>query len=172
MTPKRSTRAAIPVLLATIVLAGAASAARAQTCNASNDPSIAIVRTAELRFGQLIATASAGTAVIDAATGGRTVTGGVVAAGGAFNAGGFNVLLCGNAGPKRFDILLPAGAITISSGTDTMTVDTWTVNPGPNNVTGSTSATTPFTLGGTLHVGANQAQGFYTGTFSVTVARQ
>jgi hypothetical protein len=174
MTRKPSPRAAIPILLAAAVLLFASSSiASAQTCNASNDPSIAIARTAELRFGQLIATGSVGTAVIDAATGARTVTGGVVAAGGAYNAGGFAVLLCGNPGPKRFDVLLPAGAVTITSaGGATMTVDTWTASPGTNKLSGSTSSVTPFTVGGTLHVGANQAQGIYSGTFSVTVARQ
>ncbi len=157
-------------LLAAVL--GFPALARAQTCNASDDPSIAIARTAELRFGQLIATASAGTAVIDASTGARTVTGGVVAAGGAFNAGAFAVLLCGNAGPKKFDVILPAGAITIAnSGGATMTVDAFTVNPA-GRVSGDTATPTTITVGGTLHVGANQAQGFYSGAFAVTVARQ
>jgi hypothetical protein len=179
MTRKRSTRSAIsipslrvPVFVALLLGFGAAFA-RAQTCNASNDPTIAIVRTADLQFGQLIATASAGTAVIDAATGTRAVTGGVVAAGGVFNTGDFSVLLCGSAGPKRFDVLLPSGAVTITGpGGNTMTVDTWTVDPGPNNVVGSTSIARTISVGGTLHVGANQAAGLYSGTYSVTVTRQ
>jgi hypothetical protein len=159
-------------LVTGIVFFGLSRIAAAQTCNASNDPSIAIIRAAELRFGQLIPTASAGTAVITAATGSRSVTGGVVAAGGAFNAGSFNVLLCGPAGPKRFDVILPAGSVTIAGpGAATMTVSNFTVSP-TGSIGASTSSATLFFVGGTLQVGANQAAGFYTGTFNVTVARQ
>jgi len=182
MTRKRSTtRAAIPtlppllllLLYAAILLGPGATVARGQTCNPSGDPRIAIAATAQLQFGQLIATASAGTAVIDPATGGRTVTGGVVAAGGVFSTGDFSVLLCGSAGPKRFDVLLPSGAVTLTGpGGNTMTVDTWTVDPGPSNVVGTTSVARTISVGGTLHVGANQAAGTYTGTYSVTVTRQ
>src|SRR5262245_25843286 len=50
----------------------------AQTCNASNNPTLAIAKTADLDFGTLGTSASAGTAVIDPATGARTVTGGVI----------------------------------------------------------------------------------------------
>lgn len=160
-----------------ILLAAAAifvpGAARAQICNASNDPSIAIGRTADLQFGDLGTTASAGTAVIDAATGGRTVTGGVVAVGAIFSAASFDVLLCGPAGPKRFDVVLPAGAVTLAGpGGATMTVDTFTSSPGPSSVSGSTQNPTSIAIGGTLRVGANQASGAYTGTFTLIVARQ
>jgi uncharacterized protein DUF4402 len=142
----------------------------AQTCGGSS--SIAIARTADLNFGSLIATASAGTAVIDPATGGRTVTGGVVAAGGAFAPAGFDVLLCGSGGIKRFDVVLPSSAITLTgSGGGTMTVDTFTQNPA-NHINGSTTVPTPFTVGATLHIAASQTQGTYSGVFSVTVARQ
>ncbi|MEO8431433.1 MAG: DUF4402 domain-containing protein [Acidobacteriota bacterium] len=170
MTRRLPLRAAI--LLGALAM-GVPSAARAQVCNATNDPSLAIARTADLQFGDLGATPSAGTAVIDAATGGRTVTGGVVAAGALFNAGAFDVLLCGPAGPKRFDVILPAGSVTLAGpGGATMTVDTFTASPKTSNVSGSTSSVTTITVGGTLRVGANQAPGAYTGTFTVIVARQ
>ena len=144
----------------------------AQTCGALS--SIAIAKTADLDFGSLIATGSAGTAVINPTSGARTVTGGVFQVGGAFGPAGFNVLLCGAAGPKRFDILLPSApiALTGSSG-GIMTADTFTTNSGPNNVSGSTTPPpTPFSVGATLHVGANQRGGTYSGTFTVTVIRQ
>lgn len=159
-------------ILIAAVVAGTPGIAMAQTCNASNDPSIAIARIAELRFGQLIATGSAGTSIIDPSSGARSVTGGVVAAGGAFNPGSFAVLLCGQAGPKRFSIILPAGAVTITEpGGSTMTVDTFTSSP-TGTIAASTSSATTIFIGGKLHVGANQTQGFYTGTFNLTVARQ
>ena len=146
----------------------------AQTCIAGG-ASIAIAKTADLNFGELIATNAPGTAVIDPQTGARTVTGGVAASGtSGFNAAGFSVLLCGAAGPKRFDILLPSGAITLSGGSGgTMTVDTFTCFPGPAGVVSDTNPPpTLFSVGATLNVGANQIGGDYSGTFTVTVARQ
>jgi hypothetical protein len=162
-------------VMACVVAAGALALGgicSAQTCGGT--PTIAIAKTSDLNFGSLIATGSAGTAVINATTGARTVTGGVVAAGGTFFPAGFNVILCGAAGPKRFDILLPSAAITLNgSGGGTMTVDTFTSNPTGPHVPGDTNPPpTPVAVGATLHVGANQTGGTYTGTFNVTVVRQ
>ena len=155
------------IAVGTLVLPGVCSA---QTCGAS---SIAMAKSADLNFGSLVATGSAGTAVIDASTGARTVTGGVFAAGGTFGAAGFNVLLCTPAGPKRFVVTLPSSAVTLTgSGGGTMTADTFTQNPTGTIASSTNPPPTPFTLGATLHVGANQTQGTYTGTFSVTVTRQ
>lgn len=166
---KRSCAKPSPLLAAAGVFLLAAACA-GQTCTGP-PPSIAIAKTADLNFGSLGATASAGTAVIDPATGGRTVTGGVVGLSGSFNAAGFSVLLCGLAGPKRFTVVLPSSAVTLNgSGGGTMTVDTFTQNPA-NPISGNTIATTPFTVGATLHVGASQTPGTYTGVFSVTVTR-
>ena len=150
-------------------LQGISGICAAQTCGAS---SIAIAKSSDLNFGSLITSGSAGTAVINASTGARTVTGGVVAAGGTFGAAGFDVLLCGSAGPKRFTVTLPSSAVTLTgSSGGTMTVDTFTQNPTGNISSDTSLPPTPFTVGATLHVGANQTGGTYTGTFSVTVTR-
>ena len=160
---------AVGVLGAWALLAARTGAA--QTCSGSAQ--IAISKTADLDFGTLGVTATAGTAVIDPVTGNRSVTGGVVGLTGSFSAAGFSVLLCGAAGPKRFSVILPSSAITLNgSGGGTMTVDTFTQNPTGSIPSDSNPPPTPFTVGATLHVGGNQAQGTYTGTFSVTVARQ
>ena len=170
MTRKADSRAVLLLAAASLAFAAAATG---QVCNATNDPSVAIARTADLQFGELGSTPSAGTAVIAAATGSRTVTGGVIGTGALYNAGAFAVLLCGPAGPKRFDLVLPAGAITLSGPAGaTMTVDTFTSDSGPSNIVGDTSSPTTVNVGGTLHVGANQPPGDYTGTFTVIVARQ
>ncbi len=42
--------------------------------------------------------------------------------------------------------------------------------PGTLDSTAGNAGTQSFYVGGTLHVGSNQAPGAYTGTFSVTVA--
>jgi Domain of unknown function (DUF4402) len=145
----------------------------AQTCSGP-PPSIAIAKTADLNFGSLTVSGSTGTAVVDPSTGNRTVTGGVSQIGASgFNAAGFSVLLCGAGGPKRFDIVLPSGSITLNgSSGGTMTVDTFTSSPSGSGIGASTSTPTPFTVGATLHVGGNQTSGDYSGVFSVTVVRQ
>ena len=158
-------------LSAAAAILGAPPLVRAQTCGGAAQ--IAIAKTADLNFGSLGTTASAGTAVIDPASGARTVTGGVIDLGGVFAPAGFNVLLCGAAGPKRFSVILPSSAVTLTgSSGGTMTADTFTQNPAGSIPSDTNPPPTPFTVGATLHVGANQTQGTYSGTFSVTVARQ
>jgi hypothetical protein len=151
---------------------GLPRAIEAQTCGGGAQ--IAISKTADLNFGTLSATTTAGTAVIDPATGNRTVTGGVVAVGGAgFSAAAFSVLLCGAAGPKRFNVILPSSPVMLTgSSGGTMSVDTFTRSPAGNISSDTSPPPTPFTVGATLHVGANQTQGTYTGIFNVTVVRQ
>jgi Domain of unknown function (DUF4402) len=128
---------------------------------------LSLVKTADLEFGSLIPSATAGTAIINASTDTRSVAGGVIGAGGAtpkaahFTAAGvFNVIAL---------ITLP-GSITLTrgGGTETMTVDTITSN-GPTLRLFPGSATIDVSVGGRLNVGANQVAGSYSGTFNVTV---
>jgi len=111
-----------------------------------------------------VAGGSLGTVVMTPA-GARSATGGTTLgnAGGAA-AAAFNVTGQGNA---TYSITLPAST-TVTSGANSMTVDTFTSNP---SGTGTLSAggSQALTVGATLHVGASQATGTYTGTFSVTV---
>jgi Domain of unknown function (DUF4402) len=128
---------------------------------------LSLVKTADLEFGSLIPSATAGTAIVNASTDVRTVAGGVIGAGGAtpraarFTAAGvFNVIAL---------ITLPASiTLTRGGGTETMTVDTITSN-GPTLRLFPGSATIDITVGGRLNVGANQVAGSYAGTFNVTV---
>ena len=67
---------------------------------------------------------------------------------------------------QAYVITLPASA-TLSSGGDTMTVDTFNHDAGgAPTLPGGSDA---FNVGATLKVGANQAVGTYSGTFDVTV---
>ncbi|SRR6266542_1037367 len=155
--------------LALLVAMGLVARANAQVCGPTDG--IAIAKTADLNFGSLVAGPSAGTVVIDPATGVRTSSGGVFLAGATANPAGFSVLICAPAGPKRFTVVLPAAAVLTRSGGGTMTADTFTQNPA-NPIPGSQTTPTPFTVGATLHVGANQLTGDYTGVFTVMVVRQ
>ncbi len=126
---------------------------------------IAIVKTADLNFGDVVAGGSAGTVVVTtagvrSATGGATLANGTSVAAAAFTVSG--------QGSSTYSITLPASASVIS-GANTMTVNTFTSSPNGTGVL-TAGGTQPLTVGATLNVGASQATGTYTGTFPVTVA--
>lgn len=128
---------------------------------------IAIARTVDLQFGNVAASALAGTVTMDPA-GVRTPGGGVTlpATTGTVTAASFTVT--GTAG-YTYAITLPVGATTLANGANTMTVDNFSSTPsGTGTLTGGTST---LTVGARLNVGANQAAGLYTSTanFVVTV---
>ena len=123
-----------------------------------------------MNFGSFAVTGGAGTAAIDPSTGARTVSGGLFQAGATgFHPASLNVLLCGGAGPLRFDVVLPPSASLTGSDGAAMTVDAFTSSPSGTGIGGSTVTPAVLNLGATLHVGANQAAGSYSGTFMVTV---
>lgn len=142
-----------------LVLAGAAllfysGASRAQ---------MTVTNTATLDFGTLAPSAVAGTVVI-APAGGRTTTGGVKGVSGTFGPGAFNVAI--TSGSSNFFFFLPGNA-TLSSGGNTMTVNTFKSNPtSPGTVPGPPGSVV-VRVGATLNVGVNQAAGTYTGTYSI-----
>ena len=120
----------------------------------------------ELNFGDVVpSTVTAGTVALTAA-GIRTAAGGVTL--GSSTAVGVPTFNVGGQANATYAITLPAGASTLTSGANTMTVDTFT----GSKATGTLSAggADSFTVGGTLNVAQNQAAGSYAGTFSVTVA--
>jgi spore coat protein U-like protein len=67
-----------------------------------------------------------------------------------------------------FDVSLPTGSIELTSGANTMRVDTFTKHSGGNGTLDGDGETW-LRVGATLRVGANQVAGDYTGTFAVTV---
>ena len=125
---------------------------------------IGISNTRALAFGELVAGATSGTAVVTPA-GSRTLTGGVTAG----NSGGITSASFTVTGLPLFTyaITLP-GSTSITAGGNSMTVNTFTSTPsgsGQLGVLGSQA----LTVGATLVVGASQASGSYSGTFNVTV---
>lgn len=127
---------------------------------------ITITKTVDMNFGNLYS-AAAGTVTIDPA-GTRTVGGGVtLAPGGTVTAAAFTV---GGTAGVIYSITLPPAATTITDGTNTMTVDTWSSNPTPTGTIGG-GGTETLTVGAVLHVGAAQPAGIYVSAtpFDVTV---
>jgi hypothetical protein len=118
-----------------------------------------------LNFGNLTVT-GAGTVVVSP-TDVITTTGGVLSAGGNPYSAMFEAVA-----PIKsvVHIRAPNKAITVTrvGGTETMTVDTWTISgTGTRNVVAKELF--QFNVGGTLHVGANQVEGVYVGTFTVDI---
>lgn len=155
------------MILGTMLVAGSAFAQVSATDSASATativPGITLSNTVDLAFGDMLSPAAAGTATVDTADG--ITYGGVVGAGGTVTSALFDVTGGAN---KGYDVTLPSAAITISSGANTMTVDTFTSSCASCTLDGT--GTGSFTVGGTLNVGAAQAEGSYAGTFDVTVA--
>lgn len=168
------------VLLAALIVAGTfgqATAAQAATASANATATIvqaiAISKTADLKFGQIVASSSAGTVTI-APAGTRTFGGGATNGGTsgtsttALSAASFNVT---GYSTTAFTITLPAdNTITMSNGSTTMAVNSFTSSPSsPSALVGGAATVN---VGATLTVAANQAQGDYTTTFNVTVDYQ
>lgn len=130
-----------------------------------------------LNFGLVNVGSTAGTVVVS--TLGAATTGGGVASTSSATAARFS--LSGTAN-KTYAITLPAAAVTINGTSGnalstgaTMTVNSFVSRPvstGADATTGTLDATgnDNFSIGGTLNVSATQAEGQYSGNFTVSVA--
>jgi hypothetical protein len=120
----------------------------------------------DLVFSTIVPGGSAGTVTIDAVTGSRTSAGGVAALGGStaqrarfVGAGSEN---------QTVSLTLSAPPTLSDGGSNTMTMSSLDLD-GPNTRTIGPDLAFDVYVGGTLAVGANQAPGFYSGTFTLTV---
>jgi len=157
--------------LASLLLSAPATAApvRAKadaTGGASILKPLSILKQADLDFGELVV-AGAGTAVIDPVSAALTTTGGLTKIGTTAHPATFTAT-----GSKNSVVLIriPTAAITLTQigGSGTMSVSNWTLDGSTNRRVPQNSAFN-FSVGGTLTVAASQADGTYTGTFTVTV---
>ena len=128
---------------------------------------IGITNTQEMNFGNVAVGATGGTVVLTPA-GVRSTTGGVTlpATAGTVTEATFNVT---GADGYTYAITLPSAALTISSGGNNMTVDTFTSFPsGTGTLTGGSEV---LSVGATLNVAGSQPAGTYTSAtpFTVTV---
>jgi hypothetical protein len=155
-------------LVAAAVAVPAHAATRAATGRAVIITPLSLVNTAPLSFGALSSGGSAGTATVSI-TGVRTTTGGVTPLAGTVSAASFTGLT--DFFPFLIVVSNPPASITLTrvGGGATMTVDNFAVEGGTGLRLVATNSLFTFRVGGTLHVGANQAQGVYNGTFNMTV---
>lgn len=157
-------------LMLTVAVSGPA-AAQSNTATTSAGAAaevvtaIAITKTKDLNFGDVVSGSTAGTVVITpqavrSATGGATLGN----TGGASNA---EFTVNGDAG-ANYSITLPSTDVTLTSGMNSMAVNVFTSSPsGTGTLSGGGEQT--LKVGATLNVGASQPSGTYTGSFDVTV---
>ncbi|MGH6651051.1 MAG: DUF4402 domain-containing protein [Sphingopyxis sp.] len=128
----------------------------------------------DLDFGDIIASTTAGTVTLEP-DGSRTTTGGVTLAGGGGEPARFAGLGTYN---RQVNISLGANQIFITGPGAPMRVRTFEIGSTPTAILSttptrfriaSTLGNYNFPVGATLEVGANQAPGDYSGTFTITL---
>jgi hypothetical protein len=153
----------LTALIAVISSASSSAYAISATANARVVTPVAISQTTALEFGSFASSAAAGTI-----TQAGVVSGGVTAvAGGSTRSAGVFAVSGESSASTTYTFTLPTTA-TLTSGANTMTA-TLSFASGTAARTLTTGADT-VSINGSLAVGASQAAGVYTGTYTVTVA--
>lgn len=166
-TNKRLISGLAAAVLAGIYTQAAVAADVTGTATANVLAPLTITQKYAMDFGDVAGdTASATTVVLSNAGATSSVDGAYT--GGTPKAGEFDVTGGDN---LAYSITLPSGAVTLTSGSNSMTVDTFN-----HDVVGSPaldgSGKHTFKVGATLNLGAAQAAGVYNGTYTVTVEYQ
>ncbi len=157
---------ALFTLVSINVNAQTASASANATGSATIIAPIQISKTVDMSFGNIVAGVGSGTVVL-ATNDSRTKTGDVILPAttpGTIASAQFKVTGLANA---TYAITLPT-TLNISNGSQSMTINSFTSTPSSTGTL--TSGEETVKVGATLNVGASQASGNYTGSFSVTVA--
>lgn len=170
---RERTTKCLKIVAASAVLVIAATTAQGQvtasaTASATIVTPISISKTVDMNFGNVaVSPVNAGTVVL-APAGTRTLTGGVTlpVVAGTVTAATFKVDGQGN---YTYAITLPSTDLTITSGSNTMIVNSFTSNPSGTGAL--SSGTQNVNVGATLNVSAAQPAGTYTSLtpFDVTV---
>lgn len=168
----RDRRLATTLLVAVFALVGlvglAANAFAATTDTADVTATviapIAISKTVDLNFGQVVFGAGAGTVAV-ATNGNRSKTGSGILGNGGGTAASFDVT---GEGTNTFSITYPTSDVTLLSGTDELIVNTFVISPtSPGTLVAGAKTVL---VGATLNSLGSQPAGTYEGTFDVSVA--
>jgi hypothetical protein len=168
---------AIAALCAALASAPAPVAAKTATSKAVVVTPLSFVKVADLNFGQMLASNQAGTVILSP-TGGRTATNGIVLVGNKHHAASFAGY---GAYLQNVSISVGANQIFITGPGTRMRVRNFTIGSTPaavltttrrNFYIGSGNGTFAFPVGAELAVGANQAPGVYTGTWTINLNYQ
>ncbi len=151
------------VMIAFSVSAVAQGVTASATASATIISPLSISNTANMVLGNIAVGTGGGTLVL-ATNGTRTATGDVSFQ--AVPAGVAAAFTVTGGATLTYTISIPN--VTLTSGGNNMTLDTFVTNPvSPATASGGAD---PLLVGGTLHVGASQPTGAYSGTINVTVA--
>lgn len=161
--------------LGAAAIGGSAAAANTDTATATTTvvTPIAVVKAADLAFGNIASAAGAGTVKVDT-DGTRSVSGGVTAAGGTASAAKFDVT--GQSG-LNYGITYSA-AVTLTGPGTAMALTQISDLTGAGGASSLASSGTlsggaqSIYIGGTLAVGASQTPGAYSASISATVNYQ
>lgn len=123
---------------------------------------VTVTNTADLQYGTIVTGAAASTVAVNTA-GARTCGAGLTCSG-ATTAAGFSI---GGTTGQVVTISVP-GTVSLTSGANSMS-STLVASAATQTLVANAGS---FTVGGTLSVGANQADGDYAGTFTATVNYQ
>jgi hypothetical protein len=124
------------------------------------------IQVEDLNFATIVPGPAAGTVSIDELSGARTAAGGVVALAGA---GAQRARFVGAGSENQAVDLTLSAPPTLSDGNGNTMAVTALVLDGPNSRIIGPDLAFDVYVGGTLAVGANQAPGLYSGTFTLTV---
>ena len=151
------------------VVAEEAAILTSANANSAIVADITLTKDADMNFGDVIAGGTTGTVVLPAsASPSRSVTGGTTL-GNSTSVTSATFTVGGDAS-ATYSITLPSSDITITSGANSMIVNTFTSSPSSTGALDGSGLQTLY-VGATLNVGASQATGSdYTGSFDVTVA--
>lgn len=122
---------------------------------------IAATETQTMNFGTISSAATAGTVTLSPA-GARTST---LSYYGTSRPGVFSIT-----GEPSTPLTISFGNGTLSNGANTMTLSNFTTSTTPASSTTDSSGNLTLNVGADLAVGANQASGNYTGTYTVTIS--
>ncbi|HEY8591322.1 MAG TPA: DUF4402 domain-containing protein [Sphingomicrobium sp.] len=175
----------LAALAATVAVATPAAAQQASaTANATAKGVVllplTLTKSSDLDFGTVVASSTAGTVAINADSGTRSVTGGVT---GVPSFPGGRALFQGAGSASQQVVLTLNAASILTSGGNTITVSSMTFDTGAassTNLAGNLTTTRTINgtgafavgVGGTFAIAANQPNGVYSGTFSVTADYQ
>lgn len=152
--------AAVAAVTATAFAGNAIAADATGNASATVATPISISEGTALSFGTFLADTTTSSVTVSA-TGTRTHSAGATfLLGGTVNGATFNVT---GEGTSSYSVSFTDG--TLTGAGDNMAINTFTHNSG-GALSGGTDS---FNVGATLDIGANQAAGAYTGTYTVTV---
>jgi hypothetical protein len=165
--------AAATLVAATPALAATATATASATAKGTVLLPLTLTESQSLDFGTVIASPTvAGNVVINANNGSRTVGGGVV---GVPAYPGQRGIFQGAGSANQIVVLKMTPPAVLTSGTNSLTVNSMTFDTGGGvNTTRTIDATGAFAIGvgGDFAIGANQPNGVYSASYTVTADYQ